>query len=130
MAALWLPKPVELPPASRLVAGGTLLLRGHLATTRSARTPTLLEMATTDHGAESSLVLTGPLARWIRERAVAEGRDEADVVAEAMAIRWGRKLGDAYQRLWQAGPGLDDAKAEELVNEEIYDPRQRRRRQD
>lgn len=59
----------------------------------------------------------------------AEGRTEAELIAEALAIRWGRQLGDAYRALWQEGVGVDDSEAEDLVYEEVYRPRQERRGQ-
>ncbi len=73
-------------------------------------------------------MLTGPLARWITERATAEGRTEADIVAEALAVRWGAELGDAYRQLWQAGEGVDEIAADKLVDDEVYRPRQELRR--
>ncbi|MGI9119820.1 MAG: hypothetical protein ACR2G7_06835 [Acidimicrobiales bacterium] len=76
-----------------------------------------------------SLVLEGALARWVSERAEVEQRSEADVVAEALAVRWGRQLGDAYGALWVASPTMGEREAEELVKAEVYQPRQERRRQ-
>lgn len=70
-------------------------------------------VAATDR--DDRLVLTGTLARWITERATAEGRTEADVVAEALAVRWGRELGEAYRHLWDAREPLDEAEADQLV---------------
>lgn len=84
------------------------------------------QVSTTDQG--DRLVLTGPLARWITERAAAEGRTEADVVAEALAVRWGAQLGDAYRAVWEASEGIDEAAADKLVDDEVYRPRQERRR--
>jgi hypothetical protein len=75
------------------------------------------------------VVLTGRLARWLSDRAVAEGRTEAEVVEEALAVRWGRELGEAYRDLWDASVTLSEAEAEELVQAEVYEPRQERRRQ-
>lgn len=84
------------------------------------------DVSTTDQ--DGRLVLTGPLARWITERATAEGRTEADVVAEALAVRWGAELGDAYPQLWEASEGVDEMAADKLVDDEVYRPRQERRR--
>jgi hypothetical protein len=75
-----------------------------------------------------SVVLTGRLARWLSDRAAAEGCTEAEVVEEAMAVRWGQALGDAYRDLWDAGGGLIEAEAEQLVQAEVYEPRRERRR--
>ena len=84
------------------------------------------QVPTTDQG--DRLVLTGPLARWITERATVEGRTEADVVAEALAVRWGAQLGDADRDVWEASEGIDEAAADKLVDDEVYRPRQERRR--
>jgi hypothetical protein len=73
-----------------------------------------------------SVVLTGRLARWLSDRAAAEGCTEAEVVEEALAVRWGQELGDAYRDLWDAG-GLIEAETEELVQAEVYEPRRERR---
>ncbi|HSH62358.1 MAG TPA: hypothetical protein VK988_22450 [Acidimicrobiales bacterium] len=94
-------------------------------------------MTTASRDQDDELVLTGPLARWpvgplarwLVERAEAEGRSEAEVIEEALSIRWGRQLGDAFSGLWEAGTVLDESDAERLVHEEIYRPRQERRRQ-
>jgi len=84
-------------------------------------------MSTT--GTESpGVTLTGRVARWVLEQAEAEQRSPAEVVEEALTLRWGRQLGDAYQALWEAGPGLDEASAEDLVDTEVYEPRRRDRR--
>lgn len=77
---------------------------------------------------DEKVVLTGSVARWITERAVAEGRSEAEVVEEALAVRWGQEFGDAYRELWEAGAGLDEAEVAELVDAEVYRPRQEQRR--
>jgi len=82
-----------------------------------------------DPGLEATLVLTGPLARWIHERAKAEGRSEASLVAEAVALRWGRELSDAYRDLWVSSEALDQSKADAIVEAEVYRPRQARRRE-
>jgi hypothetical protein len=74
------------------------------------------------------VVLTGRLARWLSDRAAIEGRTEAEVVEEALAVRWGRELGDAYRDLWDASVGLSEAEADELVQAEVYEPRQEGRR--
>ncbi len=60
-------------------------------------------------------MLTGRLARWLSDRAAIEGRTEAEVVEEALAVHWGRELGDAYRDLWDASVGLNEAEAEALV---------------
>ncbi len=64
----------------------------------------------------ANLTLTGRVARWVLEQAEAEQRSPAEVVEEALTLRWGRQLGDAYQALWEAGPGLDEVSAEDLVD--------------
>lgn len=87
------------------------------------------EVATASRDQDDELVLKGPLARWLVERAEAEGRSEAEVIEEALSIRWGRQLGDAFTGLWEAGTAVDEPDAERLVHEEIYRPRQERRRQ-
>ena len=74
------------------------------------------------------VVLTGPLARWLSDRAAAEGRTAAEVIEEALAVRWGRELGDAYRDIWDASPGRSEAEAEELVQAEVYEPRRSVRR--
>lgn len=74
------------------------------------------------------VVLTGRLAGWLSDRAAAEGRSEAEVVEEALAVRWGRELGDAFRDLWETSPGLSDDEAEELVEAEVYGPRREARR--
>ena len=86
-------------------------------------------MSTTNRDQDDQLVLTGPLARWLTERAEIEGRSEAEVIEEALSIRWGRQLGDAFRGLWQASAGVDESDPEKLVHEEVYRPRQERRRQ-
>jgi hypothetical protein len=86
-------------------------------------------MSTT--GTEASganLTLTGRAARWVLEQAEAEQRSPTEVVEEALTLRWGRQLGDAYRGLWEASPGLDQVSAEELVDTEVYAPRRRARR--
>lgn len=74
------------------------------------------------------VLLTGRLARWLSERAAAEGRTEAEIVEEALAVRWGRALGDAFRDLWEASETMSEAEAEELVQAEVYEPRRERRR--
>lgn len=74
------------------------------------------------------VVLTGRLARWLSDRAAIEGRTEAEVVEEALVVRWGRELGDAYRDLWDASVCLSKAEAEELVQAEVYEPRREERR--
>lgn len=74
------------------------------------------------------VVLTGRLARWLSGRAAAEGRPEADIVEEALAVQWGRELGDAFRDLWEASETISEAEAEELVQAEVYEPRRERRR--
>jgi hypothetical protein len=91
-----------------------------------SRSPTIGFMA--ERGMEATVVLTGPLARWIAERAEAEGRSEAAVVAEAVGVRWGRELGDAYRDLWASSEGLAEEEADAIVEEEVYQPRRERRR--
>ena len=74
------------------------------------------------------VLLTGRLARWLSDRAAAEGRTEAEIVEEALAVRWGRELGDAFRDLWEASETISEAEAEELVQAEVYEPRRERRR--
>jgi hypothetical protein len=74
------------------------------------------------------VLLTGRLARWLSGRAAAEGRTEAEIVEEALAVRWGRELGDAFRDLWEASETMSEAEAEELVQAEVYEPRRERRR--
>ena len=93
------------------------------------RTPPTIRVMVADPGLEATLVLTGPLARWIHERAKAEGRSEASLVAEAVALRWGRELSDAYRDLWVSSEALDQSKADAIVEAEVYRPRQARRRE-
>ncbi len=64
-----------------------------------------------------------------RRAGKADGRSEAQLIEEALSIRWGRQLGDAFLGLWQASRGIDESDAEKLVHEEVYRPRQERRRQ-
>lgn len=85
-------------------------------------------MSAVERHPTDAVVLTGRLARWLSDRATVEGRTEAAVVEEALAVRWGRQLGEAYLGLWDAGPGLNEAEAEEVVRTEVYGPRQERRR--
>ena len=75
----------------------------------------------------AKLTLTGRAARWVLDQAEAEQRSPAEVVEEALTLRWGRQLGDAYRELWDAAPGLDEASAEALVDAEVYEPRRRSR---
>lgn len=89
----------------------------------------LMGMPSVECHPTDSVVLTGRLARWLSDRAAAEGRTEAEVVEEALAVRWGRELGDAYRDLWDASATLSEAEAEELVEAEVYEPRRERRRQ-
>ena len=74
------------------------------------------------------MLLTGRLARWLSARAAAEGRTEAEIVEEALAVRWGRELGDAFRDLWEASETMSEAEAEELVQAEVYETRRERRR--
>ena len=78
--------------------------------------------------AGANLTLTGRAARWVLEQAEAEQRSPDEIVEEALMVRWGRQLGDAYRELWEASPGVDEASAEELVDTEVYEPRRRSRR--
>jgi hypothetical protein len=57
-----------------------------------------------------------------------ESRPEADMVDEALALRWAQELGDAYRDLWDAGAGLTDSEAEEIVEADFYEPRRQQRR--
>jgi hypothetical protein len=75
-----------------------------------------------------AVVLTGRLARWLSDRAVVEGGTEAEIVEEALAVRWGRQLGDAFQEVWGAGGDATEAEADELVEAEVYGPRREQRR--
>lgn len=59
----------------------------------------------------------------------ADGPTEASFVEEALALRWGRELGDAFRNLWEASETISAAEAEELLQAEVYEPRQERRRQ-
>jgi len=90
--------------------------------------PYNVEVSAIERDPAEPVVLTGRLARWLSGRAVAEGRTEADIVEEALAVRWGRELGDAFRDLWDASETLSDAEAEELVQAEVYEPRRERRR--
>ncbi|MGH8991998.1 MAG: hypothetical protein ACRDZ7_10820 [Acidimicrobiia bacterium] len=85
-------------------------------------------MSAVERDPTDPVVLTGRLARWLSDRAVAEGRTEAEVVEEALTVRWGRELGDAYRDLWDASESLGEAEAEELVQAEVYEPRREQRR--
>lgn len=84
--------------------------------------------ATGSDRAGANLTLSGRAARWVLEQAEAERRSPDEIVEEALMVRWGRQLGDAYRELWEASPGLDEASAEELVDAEVYEPRRRYRR--
>jgi hypothetical protein len=57
-----------------------------------------------------------------------EGPRDAEIVDEARAVRWAQKLGHAYRDLWDAGVGVTDAEAEEIVEAEVYEPRREQRR--
>jgi hypothetical protein len=57
-----------------------------------------------------------------------EVRPEAKIVDEALALRCAQELGDAYGHLWDAGVGLTESEAEEIVKAEVYEPRQQQRR--
>jgi myosin-crossreactive antigen len=86
-------------------------------------------MSAVEREPTDAVVLTGRLAHWLSGRAAAEGRTEAEIVEEALAVRWGRELGDAFRNLWDASETMSEAEAEELVRAEVYEPRRERRRQ-
>jgi hypothetical protein len=86
-------------------------------------------MSAVERDPTDAVVLSGRLARWLSSRAAAEGRTEAEIVEEALAVRWGRELGDAFRDLWEASETMSEAEAEELVRAEVYEPRRERRRQ-
>ncbi len=50
------------------------------------------------------------------------------MIEEALSIRWGRHLGDAYRQVWDTSPALSEADTAELVDVEVYQPRQAVRR--
>jgi hypothetical protein len=86
-------------------------------------------MSAVERDPTEPVVLTGRLARWLSGRAAAEGRTEAEIVEEALAVRWGRELGDAFRDLWEASEAMSEAEAEDLVQADVYGPRRERRRQ-
>lgn len=53
---------------------------------------------------------------------------DAEIVDEAMAVRWAQELGNAYRDLWDGGVGVTAAEAEEIVEAEVYRPRREQRR--
>lgn len=77
---------------------------------------------------EAKVMLTGRAARWAIEQAQAEHRSPGEVIEEALSIRWGRHLGDAYRRVWDTSPALNETETAELVDVEVYQPRQAARR--
>ena len=74
------------------------------------------------------MVLTGWLARWLSSRAALEGRTEAEIIEEALAVQWGRRLGKAFQDVWDAGGGVTEAESDEIVDAEVYQARREQRR--
>jgi hypothetical protein len=86
-------------------------------------------MSAVERDPTDAVVLSGRLAHWLSSRAAAEGRTEAEIVEEALAVRWGRELGDAFRDLWETSETMSEAEAEELVRAEVYEPRRERRRQ-
>lgn len=85
-------------------------------------------MSAVERDPKDAVVLSGRLAHWLSRRAAAEGRTEAEIVEEALAVQWGRELGDAFRDLWEASETMSEAEAEELARAEVYEPRRERRR--